>query len=208
MAKFKDTINRIIIELAKADWLSRDDLKQRTGKEIQTIKNYIKKDISDLIDTKDFIELVNRNTGKGKTTIEKYKLKSGLANLLAVFNYFNDKKWQKELMHTDYYKNFIPYIDERAREFFRFTDNDHLFFDNPDAKILRYVCLNFSPSTVDFILKAKVDEKNENLFQRLLAETSPGKLLVMTYGLYVVDALENIIPEEEIIELDSSGLLK
>jgi hypothetical protein len=204
MTKRKDTIaiNNSIIELAKAnDWLSRDNLKERTGKPIKTIKEYLQKDLFNFIDTKDFTELVNRNTGRGKTNIEKYKLKSAPENLLAIFDYLETKQYQKRIMQTDYYKNFIPYIDKTARELFLFKDSDNEYYDHPDSKILTDITFKLSPSAVNFILRGNVDKKNEELFRILLAEEPPSKLLLMIFStLLMADVYEKIIDEKELFK--------
>lgn len=71
------------------------------------------------------------------------------------------------------------------------------------------MCFNLSPSTVFFILKVKLAIKDEKSFQKLLGEEPPGKLLLITlYGLLFADIFEKVIPEEEIIESQLSGLLK
>lgn len=126
MTKQKDmaAINNLILEMSKVNnWLSRDDLAQKTGKSYPTIKNYVKNEIAHLIDTQDFIEYVDRNTGKGKATIEKYKLKPNLDNLLAVFNYLNDKNIIKELMKTKFYRNQIFDIQDKVLKVINNTDN-------------------------------------------------------------------------------------
>lgn len=197
----------VILELAKDnDYISIPELSNLKKLPFETIDNYFKENnISNLIEYKS----INKVTVTGNRLTKVYKLKPGLDNLLSVFDLLNDRFLQKELMYTDYYKNFIPYIDKKARELFNFTDSDHILYDNPDAKIMRDICFNLSPSTVNFILKVKVDKKDEKFFQKLLAEEPPSKLLLMAlYGLLFADTLERIIPEEELIEFHFSGLLK
>lgn len=201
--KDKQALNNLIIELAKAnDWLSRDDLRKITGKPIKTIKLYLQKDLFNFIDTKDFIELVNRNTGQGKILIEKYKLKSTPENLLAVFEYIETKKCLKKLMQTDYYKSFIPYIEKKAKEDFCFTDSDYKQFEDPRLKEYYDVGIKLSQSLVKLFLKY-----NSNNFEsfKKIAGSQPYKLLyVVISGLLCYDIIEGMIDEEEFSKFQTS----
>lgn len=201
MSGVKDSteINNIIIELAKAnDWLSRNDLKLKTGNSYPTIKNYIKKYIIHLVDTKDFPEYVDRNTGKGKTNIEKYKLKPGLDNLLTVFNYLNDKKVIKELMQTGYYKSLILEIEHKAKEDFRINDRaSQKLFKIHEIKRVMSAALH-SPTAVEFLLKVNKDilEANRIEVQKILPDSSYKKLdsfIMVLIGLTFSDVIDGTI---------------
>jgi hypothetical protein len=211
MTKLKDstTINSIILELAKADsWMSRDDLKQKTGKQIQTIKNYLKNDISNLIDTEDFKEYVNRNKGKGKTAIEKYKLKSGLDNLSAVFNYIHDEKAIKLLMQTDYYKNFIPEIESKISNYIKYVP-ENKDVDEPitlSFMLLSYATtkelflkkiLNMSPSATSYILNY-IKQSEDVIFKAHFSNIRINSNFLITY--VVFDFTAGIIKGTEWID--------
>lgn len=170
MTKRKDTItiNRLIIELAKANnWLSRNDLKERTGKPIKTLKMYLDNDLINLIELQDFTEYVKRNTGQGKALITKYKLKNGLDNLLAVFRYLKDKKYQKELMATDYYKSLIPEIESKL--------SGHIdYIPKKYDTLLELKCGNNEP---DYILQPIPAYKSKEKCLNKLLNLSPSAAL-------------------------------
>ena len=203
--KDKPALNNLIIELAKAnDWLSRDDLKEITGKPVKTIKVYLQKDIFNFIDTKDFIELVNRNTGQGKTNIEKYKLKSGLDNLSSIFNYLNDKNYQKQLMQTDYYRNLIPEIKEKSKIDFKLNDHtSHNLFKIYEIKRIVSGALN-SPTAVNFLLKVnnEILEKAQIEVQKSFKDASYKKMdsfIMILIGLTYSDMIDEIITPSEYV---------
>lgn len=215
MTKFKNSnaICLIILELAKANnWLSRADLKQKTGKEIQTIKNYLKNDISHLIEAQNFIEDVNRNAGKGKTNIEKYKLKPGLDNLLAVFDYLDashyyldDKQLQKELIRTDFFKNQIPEIFDKMLTDFYINKEfySRIFKENEVNRLMKLVFI--SPTAIHYLLKLK--NNNVENAKKEIYEIYPGanfkgidELVIVLFGLIFKDVIdETISPSQELI---------
>ncbi len=206
MTKFKDSeeINKIIIEMAKSNnWVSRNDLKAQTGKGIQTIKNYLQKYISGLIDTKDFTEKVARNKGEGKTIIEKYKLKSSLDDLLAIFNFIENKNDLKQLMQTDYYRSFIPEIGKKAKEDFRFTDSDYQIFEIPMLKEFYYMGIKYSPSFAYILLKTKSDISE--FFEKVSAFPPSMIIYYILYGVLFYDAIEGIIDEEDFSKFQILG---
>lgn len=137
MAKQKDVIalNRMILELAKSDLLtSREELKERTHKPITTIKRYMHNDLKKFVEIKHVQELVNRgkkskkegrgeDEGKGITSIEKYKLKPGLDNLLAIFNLITDETTKEDLIHTNYFENQKPLIINKLKELIKIPDD-------------------------------------------------------------------------------------
>ncbi len=177
MTKQKDTevINNIIIALAKENnWLSRNDLEIKVDKKYQTIKNYVTSDINHLIDTQDFIEYRDRNTGKGKTTIEKYKLKYGLDTLLTIFDKLEDKKNLLELMQTDYFKKHLPLIEDKLKQYVK-IDNEFNSFIN-------------SPTTIKFILSLNSDSINtiNEEFKRITGNKNIKKLNYTQEQIFII----------------------
>jgi len=164
-----EVINNIIIELAKENnWLSRKDLEIKVNKKYQTIKNYLTKDINHLIDTEDFKELRKRNIGgHGNTYIEKYKLKTGLDTLLTVFDALKDKKNLLELMQTDYFKNHLPLIQDKLKQYVN-IDNDFNSFVN-------------SPTAIFFILKLNPDSMN-TIYEEFKRITSNKNIKKLNYS--------------------------
>lgn len=105
----------VIIELAKAnDNKSIPELSILTKIPFETIDNILKeKDISILIDKSH--KKIQISTKTGYREAYKYKLKPCLDNLLAVFKYLGNRKYQKEIMQTAYFKNHIPFILEKLK---------------------------------------------------------------------------------------------
>jgi putative cell wall-binding protein len=87
-----DSRKNAIITLATAnDYKSIPELSKLIDKKFQTINNYFKEiDISNLIESKQF----NNPTVNGIKPI-KYKFKSGIENLLAVFEYLETKQYPR-----------------------------------------------------------------------------------------------------------------
>lgn len=204
MTKFKDSeaINNIIIEMAKSNnWVSRNDLIAQTGKVGPTIINYLENDISGLIEINntDFFENVKRNTGTAKTLVIKYKLKSGLDNLLAIFNFIEDKNDLKGLMQTDYYKALIPEIEKKCKNEFKKVKNDHKV--SKSVKTIFDIGFNCSPSFIHFVLKhdSKNIESNETLRKLIPKGLSTDFLFSVCYGLIIYDNLEGTINDQDII---------
>jgi hypothetical protein len=201
----KEAISNLIIGLAKANnWKSREDLKEKTGKPIKTINQYLNKYIFNLIENKGFIEKRHRRTGEADTLVKKYKLKSDLDNLLAVFEYLNDRKYQKELMETDYYKSLIPKIKVKVKADFRFNRSRF------DTKLFKYhkvrrvidAALNNSPTAVNFLLKVNNDilEKAQAEVQKLIKDASYKRLDTFIWslsGFTLHDMVDNIITQKD-----------
>jgi hypothetical protein len=196
-----DSRKNAIITLATAnDYKSIPELSKLIDKKFQTINNYFKEiDISNLIESKQF----NNPTVNGIKPI-KYKFKSGLENLLAVFDYLETKQYQKKLMKTDYYKSFIPEIGKIAKEDFRFTDSDYQIFEIPMLKEFYNVGIKYSPSFVYVLLKIKSDKSE--FFEKISAFPPSMVLYYVLYGVLFYDAIEGIIDDEEFPKFQILGL--
>lgn len=199
MTKLKDSeaINKIIIELAKENnWLSKENLREKTKKGIQTIKNYLKNDINNLIETKTFIEKVARNTGKGDTAIEKYKLKLGLDNLLTIFNYLNDKNYQKQLMQTDYFKSLISDIKHKTKSIFQIDWNIKAFRVFGNMALTSPTFIYFLLIVTEDNLKSLIDGINmpKNILKRGF-NNKLGAFFMIVYGLTFIDVLDGTIEQ-------------
>ncbi len=204
----------MIIEIAKNDnWLSIKNLKELTGKGTPTITNYIKKDISGLLESQDFIEYVARGKegkGKGKTAIEKYKLKPGLDNVLAALDILDDKT-KREFLKTKYYQDHAPLIADKLKCCINYYNK--AAFDT----------ILMSPVAVAFVLRlTKENYKNiiaksksffkKDLINKLFPGSSAGfKLIkklnigyeiVFFAGLYELAVIDNITDNPDIFKMD------
>jgi hypothetical protein len=201
--KDKDKIKAMLIELAKEkNYVSRENLASEIGVSYGTIKNYAK-DVHELIDIDNPKEYVQRNKGKGLTTIEKYSLKPGLDNLLAVFDYIDDKKLQKQLMQTEYYKTLIPEIKTKITKEFQLNSYRH----TKKNKLILDIVMSHSPNCVNFFLKVNSDMLKKAIpimmgyFDRKgCSSQKPINNIILfqaMYSLFLIDCIEGITDESD-----------
>ncbi len=196
-------ITGLIIEMAKTnDWISRNELEKKIKKPQKTIISYLEKDknISNLIekDNHSFFVSVKRRTGSAETVIIKYRLKPGLDNLAAIFNFLNDRNLIKELMNTPFYVGLIPEIKSK---FEAGLPQNHI---NKQCSLFICLVIKNSPSATRFIINNKVTQNNDlkDYFNKLplnLKRTAknPNVLLIMiVQGLLFTDIAEGIIDSD------------
>lgn len=201
----KEAISSLIIILAKANnWQSREDLKEKTSKPIKTISQYLHKYIPNLIEEKGFIEKRHRRTGEADTLVKKYKLKNGLDNLLAVFDYLDNKKYQKEILQTVYFMSLIPDIETKIKSFTKQPGiNKHL------KAVLRKTSY-YSPSAVEFLIKLnkeslrKIESSAPTIIQKKVSKSA--FLIEALKGLYYADVVTGNITDLEINQFVTSAL--